>query len=142
MAKGFASPKARVVISDGCEYLKQHSNEFDVIIIDSSDPEGEFDHKRSISFIRFYFLGPAGALFEEPFYSLMKSALKQPSGIICCQGECIWLDLPLIKKLMTIGRHLFPSVAYANVSTPTYPCGALGFVVCGLDEVKKFSFFT
>jgi spermidine synthase len=81
------------------------------------------------------FLGPAEALFEESFYSLMKAALKQPHGIICCQGECIWLDLPLIKKLLTISRHLFPSVAYANVSTPTYPCGTLGFVVSGLNEV-------
>ena len=43
MAKGFASPKATVVISDGFEYLKQHTNEFDIIITDSSDPEGKFD---------------------------------------------------------------------------------------------------
>lgn len=42
MAKGFASPKARVIISDGFEYLKQHTNEFDVIITDSSDPDGKF----------------------------------------------------------------------------------------------------
>lgn len=66
----------------------------------------------------------------------MKSALRSPYGTICCQGECIWLDLPLIKKLMKISRQLFPSVAYANVSTPTYPCGTLGFVVCSLDEVR------
>jgi spermidine synthase len=67
----------------------------------------------------------------------MKAALKRPYGVICCQGECIWLDLPLIKRLMTIARRLFPSVAYGNVSTPTYPSGALGFVVCSLDEVKR-----
>jgi len=42
MAKGFASPKVKVIISDGCEYLKQHTNEFDVIITDSSDPDGKF----------------------------------------------------------------------------------------------------
>jgi spermidine synthase len=70
----------------------------------------------------------------------MKAALKRPHGVICCQGECIWLDLPLIKNLMTIAHRLFPSVAYANVSTPTYPCGALGFVVCSLDEVQKTFF--
>jgi len=68
----------------------------------------------------------------------MKAALKGRYGVICCQAECIWLDLPLIKKLITIGRDVFPSVAYANVSTPTYPCGALGFLVCSLDEVTKF----
>ena len=67
----------------------------------------------------------------------MKAALKRPHGIICCQGECVWIDLPLIKKLMTISRHNFPTVAYAMVSTPTYPCGSLGFVVCSLDEVSR-----
>ncbi|UJR31785.1 hypothetical protein I4U23_019263 [Adineta vaga] len=122
MAKGFASSKVTVIISDGCEYLKEHTNEFDVIITDSSDPDG-----------------PAEALFEESFYSLLKSALKQSSGVICCQGECIWLDLPLIKKLLTISNQLFPSVAYANVSTPTYPCGALGFVICSLDKNVKLT---
>jgi spermidine synthase len=70
----------------------------------------------------------------------MKAALKQSYGMICCQAECIWLDLPLIKKLMAIGRHLFPSVAYGNVSTPTYPCGTLGFIVCSLAEVKEIGF--
>ena len=41
MAKGFASPKAVINVGDGFEYLKNHQNEFDVIITDSSDPEGE-----------------------------------------------------------------------------------------------------
>jgi spermidine synthase len=45
MAKGLASPKAKVIISDGCEYLKQHVTEFDVIITDSSDPDGKFNDK-------------------------------------------------------------------------------------------------
>ena len=40
MAKGFASPKAVINVGDGFEYLKNHQNEFDVIITDSSDPEG------------------------------------------------------------------------------------------------------
>ncbi|CAF3734750.1 unnamed protein product [Rotaria sp. Silwood1] len=40
MFKGFLSPKATINIGDGFEYLKIHKNEFDVIITDSSDPEG------------------------------------------------------------------------------------------------------
>lgn len=40
MAKGFSHPKAVVNVGDGFEYLKNHPNEFDVIITDSSDPEG------------------------------------------------------------------------------------------------------
>jgi len=122
MAKGFSSPKATIHIGDGFEYLKDHKNEFDVIITDSSDPEG-----------------PAQALFQESFYELMKAALKPPHGVICCQGESIWLHLNLIKKLVTFSRDIFPSVAYAYASTPTYPSGTIGFLVCSLDKNAKLT---
>ena len=135
MAKGFSHPKAVVNVGDGFEYLKNHQNEFDVIITDSSDPEG-----------------PAESLFQESFYALLKSALKPPHGIICCQGkknapngfeeyrldlgESIWLHLDLIKKIVSYTRNVFPSVAYAFASTPTYPSGTIGFLLCSLDEVR------
>ena len=41
MAVGFNHPKVHVHIGDGVEFMRQHKNEFDVIITDSSDPEGE-----------------------------------------------------------------------------------------------------
>ena len=40
MAVGFNSEKLDVHIGDGCEFLKHHQNEFDVIITDCSDPAG------------------------------------------------------------------------------------------------------
>jgi spermidine synthase len=40
MAVGFESEKIRLHIGDGFEFLKNHQKEFDVIITDSSDPEG------------------------------------------------------------------------------------------------------
>ena len=40
MAQGFSNPKSVINVGDGFEYLKNHQNEFDVIITDSSDPEG------------------------------------------------------------------------------------------------------
>lgn len=41
LAKGFDSPKLDLVIGDGFDYLKKHTNEFDIIITDSSDPVGK-----------------------------------------------------------------------------------------------------
>lgn len=41
MAKGFDSPKLKLHIGDGFEFLKNNKNQFDVIITDSSDPEGK-----------------------------------------------------------------------------------------------------
>lgn len=63
MAKGFDSPKVQLNIGDGFEYMKNHKNEFDVIITDSSDP-----------------VGPAVNLFTESYFKLLKSALK-PGGM-------------------------------------------------------------
>jgi spermidine synthase len=40
MASAFASPKLKLTIGDGFEYMKNHVAEFDVIITDSSDPIG------------------------------------------------------------------------------------------------------
>lgn len=42
MAAGFQSTKLDVHIGDGCEFMKHHHNEFDLIITDCSDPAGEF----------------------------------------------------------------------------------------------------
>ena len=44
MAKGYSSPKLTQYIGDGFEYMRQHENEFDVVITDSSDPVGMYHH--------------------------------------------------------------------------------------------------
>ena len=47
MASGFSSPKLTQYIGDGFEYMKEHENEFDIVITDSSDPVGMFPYKKS-----------------------------------------------------------------------------------------------
>lgn len=41
MASGLDHPKVTLNVGDGFEFMKQHSQEFDVIITDSSDPVGK-----------------------------------------------------------------------------------------------------
>ena len=41
MARGFDDEKVNLYIGDGFEFMRNHKNEFDVIITDSSDPEGQ-----------------------------------------------------------------------------------------------------
>ena len=52
----------------------------------------------------------------------MKNALA-PGGVICTQGECIWLHLDLIAGVLGECRTIFPSVRYAYTTIPTYPSG-------------------
>ncbi len=56
--------------------------------------------------------------FGDEFYELVKAALK-PDGVLCAQGECVWLHLDLIKEMMAFCRSKFPVVEYGVVQIPT-----------------------
>ncbi|XP_074625865.1 spermidine synthase-like [Acropora palmata] len=120
MACGFSSSKLTQFIGDGFEHMKEHVNEFDVIITDSSDP-----------------VGPAEPLFQQEYYELMKKALK-PDGLLCCQGDCLWLDLSLIKSMVDFSKDLFPVVNYGFTTISTYPCGQIGFIMCSKNKDTRF----
>eukprot|EP00617_Octactis_speculum_P016899 CAMPEP_0185754106 /NCGR_PEP_ID=MMETSP1174-20130828/12760_1 /TAXON_ID=35687 /ORGANISM="Dictyocha speculum, Strain CCMP1381" /LENGTH=313 /DNA_ID=CAMNT_0028432183 /DNA_START=42 /DNA_END=983 /DNA_ORIENTATION=+ len=115
-ATGYEDPRLNLVYSDAAEFLRAEDHAmYDVIIVDSSDP-----------------VGPAESLFKPDFYESMNAALK-PGGIICTQGECIWLHLDLIRSVLTSCCDMFPTVEYAYTTIPTYPSGQIGFVLCSSD---------
>lgn len=116
MACGFDSPKLKLTIGDGFEFMKQHEGEFDVIITDSSDP-----------------IGPAVSLFEETYFALMKKALK-PNGIICSQAGTFWTDIECCKSTMKHCNKYFPTVRYAVTAVPSYPCGQIGFIIGSTEK--------
>lgn len=120
MAVGFESPKLQLHVGDGFEFMKNHSQEFDVIITDSSDP-----------------VGPAVSLFQENYFALMKSALR-PNGIVCSQAGTIWNDFDIVSSTLKYCRNQFPVASYAYASVPTYPSGQIGFVIGSLDKDVKF----
>lgn len=111
LAAGFQSPKLELHIGDGLEFLKAHQAEFDVVITDSSDP-----------------IGPAEPLFGKAYYELVHQALTE-RGVLASQAESIWLHLPLIQRMVQTAGELFPSVAYASASVPTYPSGCIGYLL-------------
>jgi spermidine synthase len=111
MATAFGDPRLSLHFMDAAEYMKAHQNEFDVIIVDSSDP-----------------VGPAETLYTSDFYRNMHSALR-PGGIVCTQGECQWLHLDLIARVMADAKAMYPTVDYAYSCVPTYPDGQIGFIL-------------
>lgn len=122
MAVGFEHPKVKVHVGDGFQFLKDYQNTFDVIITDSSDPEG-----------------PAAALFEKPYFQLLSDALTE-DGVITTQGEAMWCHLDIIKKVKSDCAQVFPVAEYAYTTIPTYPSGSIGFMVCSKNaklDVKK-----
>ena len=121
LSAGFSHQKTKLIIGDAIQYIKEcGDSSFDVIISDTSDPEG-----------------PAEFLFEKEHYGLLKKVLR-PDGILCSQAGCIWIDISLICKMMEFSRVLFPTVDYATFNVPTYPYGALGFLLCSNSEGVNF----
>ena len=85
-------------------------------ITDSSDP-----------------IGPASVLFETPFYKAMHKSLRD-GGIVCTQGESVWLHLDIIKPLMDSIKQTYTTVEYAYTTIPTYPSGQIGFILAGKNS--------
>jgi spermidine synthase len=111
LASGYDDPRVKVHIMDGAKFMDANPGSFDVIITDSSDP-----------------VGPASVLFETPFYKAMHGALRE-GGIVCTQGECMWLHLDLIRPLVNSISTFYTSVGYAYTTIPTYPSGQIGFIL-------------
>jgi len=120
MAVGYENEKAHLVIGDGFEFLKKNKNVFDVIITDSTDP-----------------IGPGQALFQLEYFQLMYESLKN-DGIMCSQGQNIWLETDIIKQLLKMCKSIFPVVSYANGSVPTYTNGQIGYILCSKNPNTKF----
>jgi len=121
MSSGFSASNATVHVGDGFEFLKTHKNEFDVIITDSSDPDG-----------------PAESLFQKPYFELLRDALRD-GGVISTQAENQWLHIDFIKQLKDSCKTIFPVAEYAFTTIPTYPSGQIGFMVCCKDASRDVS---
>lgn len=79
MSIGFQHPNVSTHIGDGFKFLADKKNEFDVIITDSSDPEG-----------------PAESLFQKPYFELLYGALRE-GGVITTQG-CSSSSFPCLQS--------------------------------------------
>jgi spermidine synthase len=108
LACGFDDPRVKVHIVDGYDYVSGQNQEYDVIIVDSSDP-----------------VGPGEALFELPFYQALKPALRE-NGVVAFQGESFFMHRDCVINLMRMTKKLFPVHGYSYFLVPTYPGGNIG----------------
>ncbi len=112
LASGFDDPKVKIFFEDGAVFVQERKNEYDLIIVDSSDP-----------------IGSAKVLFQEQFYRNMFDVLKE-DGISVAQSEGMFFDRETIRKLFTFNRNIFPILCYYFTMVPTYPSGTIGFSFC------------
>jgi len=113
-AIAFDHPKARVEVGDGLAFVKSAQAAYDVILVDSSDPEG-----------------PAQGLFGPEFYADVCRALR-PGGVVVSQAESCNFFGPMLKDIFQFMRGLFPLTLYYLAMVPTYLGGSIGFAINSL----------
>merc|ERR1711976_1150892 len=118
------NPKVNLIIGDGVGFAERAADcSYDVMIIDSSDP-----------------VGPAEKLFSKEFYINAHRILK-PGGVLCSQGECLWVHAELIESMLREFGEPFASAEYASIQVPTYPSGQIGAFLArkAYSDVSKAS---
>jgi len=114
-------PKVEVLVEDAIEYIKDKENEFDIVLIDSTDP-----------------MGPGEGLFTEEFYTNVKKSLKK-DGIVAAQSESPVVNKEEIKKMYSLLKKVFPITSTFTSPIPTYPGGYWAWALCS-EEVEPLSY--
>ena len=99
------NPKLDLKIGDGIQHMADATNEYDVIIVDCSDP-----------------IGPGEGLFTPEFYKNVYKALKE-HGLFVQQTESPFYHRELIKRIQKDVRAIFPITDLYLAHIPIYPGG-------------------
>jgi spermidine synthase len=94
-----------LVIDDGMKYAAQTERRFDVIIVDSTDPQG-----------------PGAVLFTREFYAACKRCMH-PGGVMVTQNGVPFLQPDELVGSMRHFRSLFADAACYLAAVPTYVGG-------------------
>jgi spermidine synthase len=107
----FADKRFESVIGDGMMYVRNTRRRFDVIIIDSTDPQG-----------------PGKILFSRAFYAACKRCLTK-GGVMVTQSGVPFFQPRELSASITKLRRLFADAACYIAAIPTYAGGhmALGW---------------
>lgn len=115
----FADPRVEVVIAPGEHFLPMHSMEFDVIIVDSTDP-----------------IGPGAALFKIPFFKACRAALRKPGFLALQSGSPFFQPHELAAVIHGL-TPLFPVVLPYLGFMPLYPSGMWSYVLASTQSIPS-----
>ncbi|NLV34749.1 MAG: polyamine aminopropyltransferase [Clostridiaceae bacterium] len=106
-ACGFEDRRVNMYYQDGMKFIRRHTGEYDLIIVDSTDP-----------------FGPGEGLFTKEFYGNCYNALKE-DGIMVNQHESPFYeeDAAAMKRAHKRIYDSFPISKVFQAFIPTYPSG-------------------
>ena len=121
----FEDPRAEIVITDGCKYVKETKEKFDVIICDTTDP-----------------IGCGEVLFTEEFFTDCSKLLTE-NGIFTNQNEVMMTRNTFVESNAKM-KKAFKNVNMYVAPVPTYIGGFMAFgwatnkhTDISLEELKK-----
>lgn len=109
-------PRADVRCEDAMAYIKGCRDEFDVVIVDSTDP---------VDF--------AAGLFKSPFYRDVHNALRK-NGMVVAQTESPFTDTDVMTGAYHEMRSVFPVVQLFWGVVPTYPSGMWTYTIGSKED--------
>lgn len=107
----FADERFELVIADGAQFMAEADRQFDVILVDSTDP-----------------IGPGKVLFEESFYRAAHARLTT-GGILATQNGVPFLQADELEHSITAFERIYEDAWCYVAAIPTYVGGhmALGW---------------
>ena len=113
-------PKLDLCIEDAVEFVKGRSSNFDVIIVDSTDP-----------------VGFASPLTTESFFRSAKKILKE-NGIYAAQTQGPFFESKSMSVISKRLKKIFPLTSFYLANTPTYPGGIWSFALSYKNSKNDF----
>jgi len=115
-------PRVHIYFEDGLKFVRKMENQYDLIIVDSTDP-----------------FGPGEGLFTKEFYGNCYNALNE-KGILVNQHESTYYDeyVNAMKRAHLRLTELFPVAEVYQAHIPTYPSGhwLFGYASKHYDPLK------
>lgn len=111
IAGDLGDPRVEVKVDDGFMHIAQSEADYDVIMVDSTEP-----------------VGPAVNLFTKGFYAGISNALKE-DGILVAQTDNPWFKADLIQQVYKDVKEIFPVTRLYTANIPTYPSGLWTFTM-------------
>ena len=103
IAGALDNERVEVKVGDGFLHIAESENEYDVIMVDSTEP-----------------VGPAVNLFTKGFYAGISKALKE-DGIFVAQTDNPWFTPELITTVFKDVKEIFPITLFIHSEHPNLP---------------------
>ena len=122
-ASQLEDPRVHIYFEDGLRFVRAKENEYDLILVDSTDP-----------------FGPGEGLFTKEFYGNCYKALKE-DGILINQHESPYYQMHANSLRMAYEKinGIFPITKFYGANIPTYSSGQwlFGFASKKLHPIKN-----